>query len=108
MSCGCNHSWTATSFNCHGGEDAEAEIYLSAFETFAATRREADVWLKVDEMLDSSQMPPMKALNRPMRNEIRWVRQYLTAGRRLREPVPSSAWLCGGSTTRSVSIPFVI
>ncbi|MBT3842460.1 MAG: DUF1587 domain-containing protein, partial [Verrucomicrobia bacterium] len=48
-------------FECHADEDTEADINLDSFESVADIRRNTKVWLKVDDMLSSRQMPPKKA-----------------------------------------------
>ena len=67
-------------FDCHSGEDAEAEIDLDSFRSVADIRRNTKVWLKVDEMLSSHQMPPKKA-DKPsdeQREQLqKWVHRVL-------------------------------
>jgi hypothetical protein len=46
---------------CHTGKDAEAEVDLDAFATFADVRKGTKTWLKISEMIDSGQMPPKDA-----------------------------------------------
>ncbi|SVD67656.1 uncharacterized protein METZ01_LOCUS420510, partial [marine metagenome] len=48
-------------FDCHADENAEADINLDSFKSVADMRRNTKVWLKVDNMLSSRQMPPKKA-----------------------------------------------
>ena len=48
-------------FECHADEEAEADINLDSFQSVADIRRNTKVWLKVDDMLSSRQMPPKKA-----------------------------------------------
>ncbi|HJO52872.1 MAG TPA: DUF1587 domain-containing protein, partial [Verrucomicrobiota bacterium] len=48
-------------FECHEDEDADADINLDSFQSVADIRRNTKVWLKVDNMLSSRQMPPKKA-----------------------------------------------
>ena len=48
-------------FECHSGEDSEADIDLDSFKEVADIRRATKVWIKVAEMLSSRQMPPRKS-----------------------------------------------
>ena len=48
-------------FECHADEDAEADIDLDTFRSVADIRRDIKVWLKVDDVLSSRQMPPKKS-----------------------------------------------
>ncbi len=69
-------------FDCHSGEDAEAEIDLSAITTFKAVRANTDLWLKIEHMLSTQQMPPRKSdqLNDEEQGRLsHWVEAYLTA-----------------------------
>lgn len=68
-------------FECHSGDQNEAEIDLAAFADLTAVRRQTRTWQKVGEMLDSGQMPP-KGAKQPSDSERRrlhqWVRDYLS------------------------------
>ena len=48
-------------FDCHSGEDAEAEVDLDSFRSLADLRRNTKVWVKVEDILLSQQMPPKKS-----------------------------------------------
>ena len=48
-------------FDCHEGEDAEAEVDLDSFKSLDDLRRDTKTWVKVEEMLSSRQMPPRKS-----------------------------------------------
>ena len=67
-------------FDCHSGEDAEAEVDLESFKSLAGLRRDTKVWVKVEEMLSSRQMPPKKS-DQPtdaQRDTLqRWVKHFL-------------------------------
>ncbi len=67
-------------FECHSGEQPEAEIDLSVFATIADLRNQTKNWLKVREMLDNGQMPPEDA-DQPNDAERvrlrRWVHEFL-------------------------------
>ena len=68
--------------DCHSGDEAEAEIDLNAFTNIAEIRKGIKTWQKIDEMLDTLQMPPKEA-DQPTEDERlllrNWVRDYLTA-----------------------------
>lgn len=67
---------------CHSATLMEADIDLSAFDSFVAVRKHPEIWLKVNEMLESGQMPPKDA---PQPNQTdraklqKWVSGYLKA-----------------------------
>jgi len=67
---------------CHSATLMEADIDLTAFDSFAAVRKHPETWLKVNEMLESGQMPPKDA---PQPNDAdraklqKWVTGYLKA-----------------------------
>ena len=67
-------------FDCHEGEDAEAEIDLARIKSFDQIRDDPKLWIKIDEMLESLQMPPRKS-DQPSENERKtmgsWVSEYL-------------------------------
>ena len=69
-------------FDCHEGPDAEAQIDLAELTTFDQVRVDPNLWIKVDEMLESRQMPPKKS-DQPTEAErdlmFSWVRSYLAA-----------------------------
>lgn len=76
---------------CHSAELAEAEIDLTAFQTFDLVRTKPEVWVKVAEMLDSGQMPP-KDSPQPTeaeRTRLReWTRSFLKSEARTRAGDP--------------------
>jgi hypothetical protein len=78
-------------YRCHDEDRAEADIDLSSFETLAHIRKAESVWLRVDEMLYSGQMPPKKA-RQPTEEERsklqEWVRGFLTEEARARAGDP--------------------
>ena len=78
-------------FDCHSGEDAEADIDLDTFRSVADIRRNTKVWLKVHEMLSSRQMPPKKA-DKPsdaQREQLqKWVHGFLLEEARARAGDP--------------------
>ncbi|MBT5708416.1 MAG: DUF1592 domain-containing protein [Verrucomicrobia bacterium] len=67
-------------FECHDGPDAEAEIDLAGITSFDQIRKNPNLWIKVDEMLESRQMPPKKS-DHPTDSEkeamVAWVGDYL-------------------------------
>ena len=69
-------------FECHSGEDSEADIDLDSFKEITDIRRATKVWLKVADMLSSRQMPPRKS-EQPGTEEhqklLQWVQGFLTA-----------------------------
>ncbi len=77
--------------DCHTGDEAEAEIDLTAFASMAHVRQQPRVWQKVATMLDSGQMPPPDA-DQPADAERAqletWVRAFLTAEARARAGDP--------------------
>jgi hypothetical protein len=78
-------------FECHSGEDSEADIDLDSFKEVADIRRATKVWIKVAEMLSSRQMPPRKS-DQPDAGQQRqlehWVQGFLAAEARLRAGDP--------------------
>lgn len=69
-------------FECHDSDLSEADIDLSAFDTFASVRKQPKTWIKVDHILRSGQMPPRKS-EQPTDDEraviTAWIRSYLKA-----------------------------
>ena len=67
-------------FECHIGEEAEAEVNLESFKTITDFQRDIKTWIKVAEMLSSQQMPPKKS-NQPSEKELgilkNWVNNLL-------------------------------
>ncbi|MFP6874623.1 MAG: DUF1592 domain-containing protein [Verrucomicrobiales bacterium] len=78
-------------FECHSGEDAEAEIDLDSFKEVADIRRDTKSWIKVADMLSGRQMPPRKS-EQPGAEEHRqlqqWVHGFLTEEARARAGDP--------------------
>ena len=68
-------------FKCHSGDTIEADIDLASFAVITDLKKQTNVWIKVREMLDSSQMPP-KDSPQPTDAERKllqiWVRAFLT------------------------------
>lgn len=77
--------------NCHSEKQAEAEIDLVSFATFAYVRKHPKTWQKVREMLETGQMPP-EAARQPTESERtrlkQWVRDYLAIEARARAGDP--------------------
>ncbi|HEY0981635.1 DUF1592 domain-containing protein [Schlesneria sp.] len=66
--------------NCHSPELSEADIDLTAFPSLDEVRNHPEVWQKVNEMLESGQMPPKDAPQPTDAERTRlkqWVRGYL-------------------------------
>ena len=67
-------------FDCHADDDAEADIDLDTFQSADDIRRDTKVWIKVDDMLSSRQMPPKKS-DQPsdaQRGKLqKWVHAFL-------------------------------
>src|SRR5262245_24524348 len=67
---------------CHSAKKAEADINLASFTSLDDVRKAPRTWQKVQEMLDSQQMPP-KGERQPDEKErarlAGWVRAYLKA-----------------------------
>ena len=67
-------------FDCHADDDAEADIDLDSFQSADDIRRNTKVWVKVDDMLSSRQMPPIKS-DQPsdaQRGKLqKWVHAFL-------------------------------
>ena len=78
-------------FECHSGKRTEAEIDLAEFTSVATLRKQVKIWVRVREMLDSSQMPP-KDSPQPTddeRTRLRtWVREFLTSEAKARAGDP--------------------
>src|SRR5437879_2187949 len=76
---------------CHGASRQEADLDLEGFAKLADVRKASRAWQKVLEMLDTDQMPPVKA-KQPTDDErakLRsWVRKYLKAEARARAGDP--------------------
>ncbi len=67
-------------FECHFGDNTEAEIDLAEFKTVADARRQLKTWLKIREMLNSGQMPPpdaAQATSAEQKQLKEWVRGFL-------------------------------
>lgn len=65
---------------CHSADLMEADIDLTTFPTLSEIRKAPEVWQKVNEMLETGQMPPKDS---PQPSEVdrkklqQWVRNYL-------------------------------
>ncbi len=69
-------------FECHSGDQTEAEIDLASYQALADVRSEIKVWLSVREMLNTRQMPPKDARqpNDAERSRLqKWVNDFLTS-----------------------------
>ncbi len=78
-------------FECHADEDAEADINLDAFRSVADIRRNTKVWLKVDDILSSQQMPPKKSDQPSEAQHTKlqdWVHRFLLEEARARAGDP--------------------
>lgn len=67
-------------FRCHSGEKVEAEIDFGQMNSFARARQDIGVWLKVEEMLASGQMPPKDSpqpSDEDRRKLLGWTRDLL-------------------------------
>jgi hypothetical protein len=65
---------------CHSEKLAEADLDLASFATLADVRRHPQAWIKVREMLESGQMPPIEAKqpSEAERTQLKtWAREYL-------------------------------
>lgn len=66
--------------DCHSTARQEGELDLERFATFADVRAGTKAWLRVVEMLDNSEMPPLEARQPSVgqRQQLRdWVERYL-------------------------------
>jgi hypothetical protein len=67
-------------FDCHQGDDAEAEVDLADFESLNQIRAKIKLWQRVDAMLSTGQMPPPES-DQPSAAELTlladWVRDLL-------------------------------
>lgn len=61
---------------CHSPERAEAEIDLTAFDTFSKVQEQPETWQKVGEMLEDGQMPPEDA-PKPTDEEQRFLHSWV-------------------------------
>ena len=91
---------TADCQKCHSGDHIEAEIDLSSFAAWADVRKHPQVWQKVGQMLESSQMPPKDARQPTDAERARlqeWVHGYLTmeAGYKAVPAIRAKSF-CGG------------
>jgi mono/diheme cytochrome c family protein len=67
---------------CHSTEEMQGDLDLERFAALGDVRKDANVWLKVAEMLDNGEMPPKEA--RPLPDDKRkalrgWLAGYLEA-----------------------------
>lgn len=68
-------------FECHSGDDAEADIDLAGFPNSRFLRRQIKVWQKVGSILKSGQMPPKDSRQLSDVDSRRlhgWVRDFLS------------------------------
>ncbi len=69
-------------FDCHEGEDAEADLDLATLPNLDTIRSNPSVWIQVEDLLSSRQMPPKKS-EQPRDPErerlVTWVEDYLTS-----------------------------
>ncbi len=76
---------------CHGANRQEADLNLEGFTKLADVRHATHAWQKVLEMLDTEQMPPLKA-KQPSAEERAglktWVRSFLKLEARARAGDP--------------------
>ena len=70
-------------FDCHEGDQAEAEIDLAKFQSLASLRSRPKLWQRIDKMLRSRQMPPPDA---PQPSEAQWQTLTTWIGDFLRRP----------------------
>jgi Protein of unknown function (DUF1592)/Protein of unknown function (DUF1588)/Protein of unknown function (DUF1587)/Protein of unknown function (DUF1585)/Protein of unknown function (DUF1595)/Planctomycete cytochrome C len=76
---------------CHSTKEQKGELDLERFQTLAAVRRNASVWIKVRDRLSKGEMPP-EGNPRPSKKDSRqlldWVRSYLNVEARQRAGDP--------------------
>ena len=68
--------------SCHSSVKPAGDLDLERFKTFAEVRRGTKTWLKVIEMLDNGEMPPIESRqpSEEQRKQLRgWVERYLHA-----------------------------
>ena len=66
--------------DCHSNDKAEADINFDNFRTIQDIKKDPKVWIKVDRMLSSRQMPPRDS-DQPSKNDrevlSEWVQSFL-------------------------------
>ena len=66
--------------DCHSNDKAEADINFDDFRTIKDIKKESKVWIKVDRMLSSRQMPPRES-DQPSDDDRKllsgWVQSFL-------------------------------
>ena len=86
-------------FDCHADDDGEADIDLNSFQSADDIRRNIKVWIKVDDMLSSRQMPPKKS-DQPsdaQRGKLqKWVYAFLLEEAKARAGDPGQARISVG------------
>ncbi len=67
-------------YDCHQGDQAEADVDLQQFESIDQIRQQTKLWQRVSDMLGSRQMPPKDALQPTDRQQsviTDWLRNFL-------------------------------
>ena len=66
--------------DCHSNDKAEADVNFDKFRTIQDIKKDPKVWIKVDRMLSSRQMPPRDS-DQPSKNDrevlSEWVQSFL-------------------------------
>ena len=66
--------------DCHSNDKAEADVNFDNFRTIQDIKKDPKVWIKVDRMLSSRQMPPRDS-DQPSKNDrevlSEWVQSFL-------------------------------
>ena len=66
--------------DCHSNDKAEADVNFDKFRTIQDIKKDPKVWIKVDRMLSSRQMPPRDS-DQPSKNNreflSEWVQSFL-------------------------------
>ena len=66
--------------DCHSNDKAEADVNFDKFRTIQDIKKDPKVWIKVDRMLSSRQMPPRDSIQ-PSKNDreflSEWVQSFL-------------------------------
>ena len=66
--------------DCHSNDKAEADVNFDNFRTIQDIKKDPKVWIKVDSMLSSRQMPPRDS-DQPSKNDrevlSEWVQSFL-------------------------------
>jgi len=68
-------------FDCHSGEEAEAELALDSYGTLASVREGREAWQRVLKMVRGREMPP-EGMPQPTTAEVvnitRWIEEQIT------------------------------